>query len=83
MIFNKNYEYGLKIYALFCNSLIYFNEAFFPYNELQFSDWPGIAAHSPTGLMYIEYGLVILVHRNIQVTALMIVYILFRQGFEC
>ena len=28
-----------------------FNEAFIPYNVLQFFDWPGIVAHSPAGLM--------------------------------
>ena len=63
--------------------LIVFNEAFIPYNELQFLDWPSIVVHSPTGLMYIAYGLVILVHRNIQVTTLKIGYIQFCQGFEC
>ena len=63
--------------------LIVFNEAFIPYNELQFLDWSSIVVHSPTGLMYIAYGLVILVHRNIQVTTLTIGYIQFCQGFEC
>ena len=33
--------------------------------------------------MYIAYGLVILIHRNIQVTTLTISYSQFRQGFEC
>ena len=33
--------------------------------------------------MYIAYGLVILVHRNIQVTTITIGYIQLRQGFEC
>ena len=36
---------GLKV--------IDFNEAFIPYSELQFFDWPSIVAHSPVGLMYI------------------------------
>ena len=35
---------------------------------LQFFDWPGIVVHSPAGLMHSTYGLVILVHKNIQVT---------------
>ena len=35
---------------------------------LQFFDWPGIVVHSPVGLMHSTYGLVILVHKNIQVT---------------
>ena len=35
---------------------------------LQFFDWPNIVAHLPTRLMYIAYGLVILIHRNIQFT---------------
>ena len=56
-------------------SLINFNEAFILYNKLQFLDWPSIVAHSPTGLMNIAYRLVILVHRNIQVTTLMTGYI--------
>ena len=60
-----------------------FNEAFIPYNEFQFFDWPSIVAHSSAGLMYIAYGLVILVHRNIQVTTITIGYIQLRQGFEC
>ena len=52
-----------------------FNEAFIPYNEFQFFDWPSIVAHSPAGLMYIAYGLVILVHRNILLTTITIGYI--------
>ena len=79
----KNWEYGVKNYALVCKSLIDFNEAFIPYNELQFFDWPSIVAHSPAGLMYIAHGLVMLVHRNIQVTTITIGYIQLRQGFEC
>ena len=79
----KNYEQGLKIYALFCKSLIDFNETFIPYNELQSLVWSSIVAHSPAGVMYIVYGLVILVHRNIKVTTLTIGCIQFRQGFEC
>ena len=63
-------------------SVSHYNEAFIPYNELQFLDWPSIVAHSPPGLMYIVYGLVVPTHRNIQVTALMIGYIQFRQSFE-
>ena len=59
--FLRNWEQGLKIYALVCRSLIDFNEVFIPNNELQFLDWPNIVAHSPTDLMYIPYGLVILV----------------------
>ena len=39
--------------------------------------------HSPAGLMYIVYELVIPVHRNIQVATLMIGYIQFHQGLEC
>ena len=60
----------------------WFYEAFIPYDEFQFLDWPSIFMHSPAGLMYIVCGLVILVHRNIQVTTLTIGYIQFRQGFE-
>ena len=41
-------------FVLVCKSLIDFNEVFIPYNELQFFDWPSIAAHSPAGLMYIS-----------------------------
>ena len=66
-----------------CKSLIDFNEAFTPYNEKQFFDWPSIVVHSSAWLMCIAYGLVILVHRNIQVTTITINYIQFRQGFEC
>ena len=66
--------------AFTCKSLIDFNEAFIPYNKLQFLDWPRIVAHSPTGQMYIAYGLVILVHRNIQVIT--IGYIQFCQGMQ-
>ena len=62
-------------------SLIDFNEAFIPYSELQFFDWPSTVAHTPAGLMHIAYWLVILVHRNIQVTTITIVYIQLRQGF--
>ena len=56
---------------------------FILYKELEFLDWPSIYAHSPAGVMYIVYGLVILVHRNIKVTTLTIGCIQFRQGFEC
>ena len=52
------------MYVLICKSLIDFNEAFTPYNELQFLDWPIIVAHSPAGLMYVSYGLVILHYLN-------------------
>ena len=38
---------------------------FILYKELEFLDWPSIYAHSPAGVMYIVYGLVVLVHRNI------------------
>ena len=76
-------ECGLKNYALVWKSLIDFNEAFAPYSELQFLEWPSTVVHSPPGLMYIAYGLVILVHRNIQVTTITIGYIQLRQGFEC
>ena len=72
-----------KNYALVCKWLIHFSEAFIPYNELQFFDWPSIVVHSPVGLMYIVYGLVILVHGNIQVTTITIIYIQLREGFEC
>ena len=54
-----------------------------PYDELQFLAWPSIVIHSPAGVMYIVYGLVILVHRNIQVTTIMIGYIQLHQGLEC
>ena len=64
-------------------SLIDFNQVFIPYNELQFLDWPIIVAHSPAGLMYYAYGLVILVHRNIQVTNITMGYNQLSQGFEC
>ena len=50
---------------------------------MQFLDWPSIVVHPPTELMNIEYGIVIPVHRNIQVTTLTIGYSQFRQGFEC
>ena len=68
---------------LVCEVQIDFNKAFIPYNELQFFDWPSTVAHSPAGAMYIAYGLVILVHRNIQVATITIGYIQLRQGFEC
>ena len=64
-------------------SFIDFNEALIPYNELQFTDWPSIVAHSPTWLMYIAYGLAMVVCRNIQVTTIKIGNIQLRQGFEC
>ena len=63
--------------------VIDFNEAFIPYNELQFLHWPSIVAHSPAELVYIAYGLVILFYRNIQITTITIGYIELRQGFEC
>ena len=72
----------LRIKRRVSNSLIDFKEAFIPYNELQFLDWPSIVGHSPAGLMYIAYELVILVHINIWVTNLTIGYIQFRQGSE-
>ena len=65
-----------------CKSLIDFNEVFITSNELQFLDRPRIVAHSPAGLIYIIYGLVILVHRNIQVTTITIGHIQLRQSFE-
>ena len=55
----------------------------FIYNDLQYFDWPNIVAHSPARLMYIEYELVALVHRSIQVTTIKIGYIQLCQGFEC
>ena len=64
-------------------SLIDFNEGFIPYSKLQFFDWPSIVAHSLEGLIYIAYGLLKLIHRNIQVTTVTIGYIQLRQGFEC
>ena len=82
MIF-QNWKYGLKNYALVCKSLIDFNKAFIPYNELQYLDWLSIVAYSPTGLLYIAYGLVILVHGNIQVSTITIGYIRFRRCLEC
>ena len=75
--------FSLKKYALVCNSLIDFNEAFIPKNVLQFLGWPNIVVHTPAGLMYIAQGLVILVQRNIQVTTITIGYIQLRQGLEC
>ena len=55
-----------------------------PCNKLQFLDRPRIFAHLSTELMYIAYELVMLVHRNIQVTTLTTIgYIQFRKGFEC
>ena len=59
----------------------WFLKAFIPCSELQFFDWPSIVAHLRAGLMYVAYGLVILVHRNIQVTTITIGYIPLRQGF--
>ena len=50
---------------------------------MKFLDWPSIVARSPTGRMNIAYGLVILVHRNIQVTNITNGYIQLRLGFEC
>ena len=73
----------LRITNSVWTSLNDFDKAFIPYNELQFLDWPSFAVHSTVGLMYIACGLMILIHRNIQVTTLMIGYIQFRQGFEC
>ena len=54
-------------------SLIDFNEALIPYNELQFLKWPSIVMQPLAGLMYVTYGLVILVHKNIQATTLKLV----------
>ena len=79
----KIWEYGGKNNALVCKLLIDFNEAFIPYNELQFFEWPSIVVHSSAWLMCVAYGLVTLVHRNIQATTITIGYIQFRQGFEC
>ena len=53
-----------------------------PYSEPHFLDWPSIVSDSSTGRMYIVYRLVMLVHRNIQVTTLTIGYIQLRQGLE-
>ena len=58
------------MYAPKCKSLFDFSEAFIPYNEPQSLDRPSIVVHSPAGLMYIAYRLVILVHRNIKVTTI-------------
>ena len=60
------------MYALVYKSLIDFNEAFTRYNELQFLGCAIIVVHLLAVLMYVTYQLVILVHRNIQVTALKI-----------
>ena len=38
-------------------------------------DWPSIVVHSPSGLMYIAYGLVILVLKSIQVTIITVSYL--------
>ena len=59
------------------SSVIDFNEAFIPYFI------PSIVGQSHAGPMYIVHGLVIQVHRNIQVTTLTNRYIQFRQGFDC
>ena len=72
-----------KIIVLIRKSLSDFNEAFIPYNELQFLDWPSVVAHSSTGLMYIVYGIARMVHRKIQVTIIMINYIQLGQDFKC
>ena len=68
---------------LACKSFIDFNEAFSPYNELQFFDLPRIVAHSLAGLMYITDRLVIVVYRNIKVTTIMIDYIQLHQDLGC
>ena len=61
------------IFVPFWKSLIYFTKAFIPYKELQLIDWPSIwLTQSPAGLMYIAYGLVMLVHGNIQATSITI-----------
>ena len=79
----KNKGYGLKNYALVWKSLIYFTKAFIPYKELQFIDWPSTwLTQSPAGLMYIAYGLVMLVHGNIQVTTITIGSIQLRQDLS-
>ena len=75
--------FSLKNYALVCKSLIDFNEAFIPHNQLQFLGCSSIVAHSPAGLMYIAHRLMILVQKNIQVTTKTIGYIQLRQGMEC
>ena len=49
-------------------------------NKLQFLGGPSIVPHSPAVLIHIVYGLVILVHRNIQVTTIMIGNIQLRPG---
>ena len=64
-------------------SLIDFNEAFILYNKLHFLGWPNIVAHSFAGLMYIACRLLILAHKNIQGTTIMIGYIQLLQGIEC
>ena len=64
-----------KIIVLIRKSLSDFNEAFIPYNEPQFLDWPSIVAHSSTGLMHILYGITRMVHRKIQVIIIIINYI--------
>ena len=66
--------------VLTCTSLIDFNEAFITYNQLQFLGRPSILTHKAD--VY-AYGLVVLVHRNIQVTTIMIGYTQLCQGFEC
>ena len=70
-IFN-NWEYGLKIYALICKSLILM-KLLFPLMSLE---WPSIVARLPAGLKYILYGFVILATKTIG-------YIQLLQGLEC
>ena len=62
---------------------MYALEAFFRYNELHFLRLTHHCWALTPGLMYVAYGLVILVHKNIKVTTLTIGYIQFHQGFEC
>ena len=62
----------LKVLRLSVKSFIDFNEAFILCIRLEFLGWRSIVARSPAGPMYIAYALVILVHRNIQVTAITI-----------
>ena len=71
-----------KIMSSSVNREIDFNEAYITYNELHFSGWPNNIVHPPSGWIYIVYGSVILVHRNIQVTTIIIGDIQLPQGLE-
>ena len=62
----------LKVMRLSVKSFIDFNVAFILCIRLQFLGWRSIVVRSPAGPIYIADALVILVHRNIQVTTITI-----------